>query len=335
MSTGGDILIVPAADVAGILEGEAATLMAIVAAAYAAHRRGETVVPRSCFLRFPGGRNRAIALPAYLGGEVGVAGIKWIASFPANLAWGQARASGLVVLNSPATGRPYAVIEGALVSAQRTAASAALAAQALHAGLPPVRVGLLGCGAINFETLRFLLAVWPGITQVLLTDLSAARAAAFAARARARFPRVTCEIASDWRMLLADCPLVSIATTATTPYIDALPRGALRTIVHLSLRDLAAEVVLAADNVVDDADHVCRAETSLHLAARATRGRAFIRCTLADVLAGIAAPKRTDDSCTVFSPFGLGILDIAVANFVWERAEACGKGTRLPFASPA
>lgn len=309
--------------------------MAIVAAAYAMHGGGESVVPHSSFLRFPGGRNRAIALPAYLGGPAGVAGLKWIASFPENVEHGLARASGLVVLNSPATGRPYAVVEGALVSARRTAASAALAARALHADAPPARVGFLGCGAVNFETLRFLLAVWPDIGQVRLADLSAARAAAFAARARARFPRVACAIARDWRTLLAECPLVSIATTATTPYVDALPTDTVRTVLHLSLRDLAPEVVLGADNVVDDADHVCREETSLHLAERATRGRAFIRCTLAEVLAGRAAPKRPRDPCTIFSPFGLGILDIALANFVWERAAACGKGTRLPFATPA
>lgn len=331
MSAMEDILIVPGPDVAAILDGEEAEVMAIVAAAYAAHERGESVVPHSCFLPLPGDRNRAIALPAYLGGERAVAGVKWIASFPENVARGSARASGLVVLSSLATGRPYAVIEGAIVSARRTAASAAIAARALAAA-PPPRIGLLGCGAINFEVLRFLLVVWPHVERVLLADLSPARAAAFAERARARFPGVAFATAANWRALAAGCALVSIATTATTPYMDALPGGELRTVLHLSLRDLAPEAVLAADNVVDDADHVCRAQTSLHLAERRGGGRRFIRCTLAEVLAGAAAPKRTADAPTIFSPFGLGVLDIALARYVWEQAARDGKGTRLPFA---
>src|SRR5205085_9734752 len=113
-------------------------------------------VPHSMFLRFPGGHDRMMALPAYLGTPFGLAGVKWFASFPDNLAAGLARASGLVVMSCITTGRPRAVVEGSIVSAKRTAASAALAAQLLHEGTPTT-IGLLGCGAINFETLRFLL----------------------------------------------------------------------------------------------------------------------------------------------------------------------------------
>jgi len=63
--------------------------------------------------------------------------------------------------------------------------------------------------------------------------------------------------------------------------------------------------------------------------------RRFIRAALADVLAGAAPPKREYGGPTIFSPFGLGILDIAVAHYLCERAIALGKGMHLPFAPAA
>jgi ornithine cyclodeaminase len=326
------ILAVSATDVESLTRGAEESILDLVGQAYRVHAGGASSLPHSSFLRFPGDPvNRIIALPAYLGGPFGVAGIKWIASFPSNVDFGEPRASALLILNDCRTGRPLAVVEGSLISAQRTAASAALAARVLCAGRQPRSAGLVGNGVINLEIARFLRVAIPSIGRFLLHDLDAARAATAGEKLRESLPGVETEVVTDLVSLLSSEELISFATTAVEPHVadlTACPPGAV--VLHVSLRDLSPEAILAADNVVDDVDHVCRARTSVHLAEMASGGRDFIRCTLADLLAETALPKADARRPTVFSPFGLGLLDLAVGQFVVERARAAGVGAEIP-----
>src|SRR5229473_6206612 len=149
------ILLLSGREVGALLEGQELEIMRIVRLAYEAHARHETALPYSTFLRFPADeKNRVIALPAYLGDSFNVIGIKWISSFPNNIKQHMNRASAVIILNSPQTGRPEAIIEGSIISAKRTGASAALAAQQVHDLRGETRFGLVGTGPINFEVLR-------------------------------------------------------------------------------------------------------------------------------------------------------------------------------------
>ena len=325
----GDVLILRGAEVASLLEGKELALIEQVRAAYAAHAAGHSSLPRSIFLRFPDNdRNRIIALPSYLGQDFNVAGIKWIASFPDNLRAGLERASAVVILNSTITGQAEVILEGSLISAKRTAASAALSARTLHADAECDVVALLGCGVINFEVAKMLRTVYPSLKAFAIFDASEAQANQFRKRYRRAWPSVRVEIVADVQSLLSSARLISIATTATVPHIfsleDCSPGS---TILHISLRDLSPQVILGCDNVVDDVDHVCCAQTSVHLAEQLTGGREFVRCTLANVICGAAPPRREAGGVTVFSPFGLGVLDVAVASYVYRLAGERGLGT--------
>jgi ornithine cyclodeaminase len=324
------ILIVRGGEVEEILAGRESDVLDAVSRAYLAHGRGESSLPHSTFLRFPGDDlNRIIALPAYLGDGFGVAGMKWVASFPGNVKKGMARASAVLILNSAATGLPEAILESSLISARRTAASAALAARELRRGRETGAAGLIGTGVINLETARFLLHTLPDLRRFVLFDLDRERAGAMAARLAEMAPgRIEVRVAGDPGEVFRSCPLIAFATTAVRPHVDDLSAcrpGA--TILHTSLRDLTAGVILAHDNVVDDPDHVSRAQTSIHLAEQETGDRGFIRCTLADLLAGTAPAKRDEKALSIFSPFGLGVLDLAVGQLVRRLALESGRGT--------
>lgn len=320
----GDLLVLGARDVAGLLRGRERGVVDAVRTAYLLHEAGRSSLPLSTFLTLPDPATRIIALAAHLDGEPPVAGIKWVSSFPGNLAHGLPRASAVVVLNSVETGRPVALLEGAHINAARTAASAALAAVTL-AG-EPTSLGLVGCGVINREILRYTLLLCSSIERVVTFDNRPEQAAALADELSRG--GLKAEAVASIAEVCGGCELVSFATTAGTPHVgaEAVHAGVV-TILHVSLRDLDPMVLAGADNVVDDIDHVLRANTSLHLAEQQLGNRDFVRTTLARVIGG--EPARAGDGPTVFSPFGLGVLDLAVAQMLVAAAGAEGVGTAL------
>ncbi|HZI18013.1 MAG TPA: 2,3-diaminopropionate biosynthesis protein SbnB [Pyrinomonadaceae bacterium] len=333
-----EVAILRGEEIISLLDGRERDIMELVRSAYEAHHKADSSLPHSLFLSFPSQpRNRIIALPAYLGDGFGVAGLKWIASFPDNLEAGLDRASAVIILNSARTGHPEAILEGSVISAKRTAASAAVAAKYLTAG-PEVRgVGFVGCGLINFEIARFLLAQFPSLETFTLYDRTPEHAALFAERCRALAPHVEVAVAGSLDEVLAGGRLISFATTALEPFVhslEACPPGTV--VLHISLRDLLPEVILKCVNVVDDVDHVCRARTSVNLAEQLVGNRDFINCALAEITSGAVESPHTPDSVTVFSPFGLGVLDLALAKYVSELARESGVGLALrDFLPPA
>jgi ornithine cyclodeaminase len=327
------MLIVGRAAVRQILDGADQRVVRLVERAYRLHEERRTAVPHSVFLRFPEGgfpdaaRSRIIGLPAYLESEPPVAGFKWISSFPANIQRGVERASAAIVLNSLSTGQPTALIEGSVISARRTAAGAALAADLLTRHRRPDGLSLIGCGLINAQVLRFVAGAVP-LPSLAVFDLDEARAEAFAERASRLLPETPVAVVPTAEKALAAHRLTSLATTAARPHLSLASCPPDAVVLHLSLRDLEPGDLLGAYNVVDDADHACRELTSLHLAERLTGGRDFIHGTIGGLAGGRPLPPG-DGRPVVFSPFGLGVLDIALAEHVRAEALRRGLGARI------
>jgi 2,3-diaminopropionate biosynthesis protein SbnB len=316
--------------IAELLSRAKSDIIDIVEHCYRLHQLGGTNNPDSYFLRFDDKPEaRIIALPAAIrdvGCSISVSGIKWIGSYPRNIESNLQRASAVVVLNDYDTGYPFACLEASQISSARTAASAVLAAGRLGPRERSAnRLGVVGGGVIASTILDYFKAAGWRFNDVCVHDQSPAHAAAFSRNLVERdiYPvRIgTCDEALD-----AD--LVVLATTASSPWIPVERRfSSSQLVLNISLRDLPPEALLNANNVFDDVAHCMKANTSPHLAEQRYGNRDFVSGTLGQSILG---ELRLDPGKpTIFSPFGLGVLDLAVSMYIYERALTDDSGHQI------
>ncbi|MFD0132523.1 2,3-diaminopropionate biosynthesis protein SbnB [Streptomyces sp. NPDC127159] len=320
--------VIPGDQVQQALRGREKQIVELVEATYRLHGAGDSVNPPSYFLRFADRPTaRIIALPASIGGSVNVDGLKWISSFPTNVEAGLPRASAVLILNDHDTGYPFACLESSIISATRTAASAALAADWLSRGRTrPARVGFFGTGLIARYIHTFLAGTGWSFDSVGVYDVSSDSADGFCgylqeAGAAGQTAQVT--VHDNAEDLIRSSDLVVFATIAGKPHVTDPAWFAHNPLVlHVSLRDLAPEILLDSANFVDDVEHCLKADTSPHLAEQLTGSRDFLDGTLDDVMTGRVTPPT--DRPVIFSPFGLGVLDLAVGNYVYDEVALAG-----------
>src|SRR2546426_3478224 len=325
-----ELSIINGKTVFDIVRANRAACIHVVEHAYLAHARGQAINPHSYFLRFPEKPDcRIIALPAFLGDGFAVAGLKWIASYPGNVQRGFPRASAVLILNSYETGYPFAILESAGLSAARTAASAVLAAYWLNGRSRRAQsLGIVGTGFIARYVYDFLVDTGWAIKEVRLYDKSPVESEKFRNTACRLEHHRSVQVVPHVAELLSASDLIVFTTVASAPHIaDTSLFDHNPLVLHISLRDLAPEILLRSQNVVDDVEHVMTANTSPHLTEQVSGNRNFVTGTLAEIMQGQRSVNRSRP--IIFSPFGMGILDVAVGKWVYDQAVAAGQDQRI------
>ncbi|MFD8121313.1 ornithine cyclodeaminase family protein [Streptomyces albidoflavus] len=232
---------------------------------------------------------------------------------------------GVVCLFSGADGALLALLDSATVTAWRTGLAAALGTHLLASPGPAggAAVGVIGAGAQADLVVRGLRALRP-FGPLLVHDLDAGRAAAFAARHDGR-------VVTSPEAVAAEAGIVLLATWSRTPLLHLADTRAGQHLTTLGTdepgkRELAADLLDAALLVVDDRE---LAATTGTLATRDLP--AMAAPTLTDLLTG-AHPGRTDsDTRTVYAPVGLPWQDLALSWLAHDRARELGVGQDIDF----
>lgn len=311
-------LILTREDVRSILTMERA--IPAVEAAFAAHGRGEAVMPPKLYLPLEKHRGDFRAMPSYLDGS---AGVKWVNMHPENPArHGLPAVIGVYILSDPETAAPLAVMDGTLLTSFRTGAAAAVASKHL-AIRSPATVGFVGCGVQARALLEAHRHIY-GPFRALMYDAAPEASARFA-KEKGGFVATADQAGS--------CDIVCTSTPARAPVVFRAYVGISTHINAMGAdapgkQELDPRILGEATVVVDDPAQAAESgEVNVPLHQGIYR-REQIYGTLGEIVAGMRK-GRTGTEITVFDSTGLAIQDLALARMAYDEARARGLGTEI------
>ena len=291
-----------------------------VEAAFAAHGRGEALMPPKLYLPLPRHGGDFRAMPAYLDGA---AGVKWVNMHPGNPAkHGLPAVMGVYILSDPDTAVPLAILDGTLLTGFRTGAAGAVASKYL-APKNPATIGFVGCGVQARHLLAAHRVLFPNLRAVLF-DASAEAVARFAAESGGH-PGAVDQAGS--------CDIVCTTTPSRTPVVF---RSYVGISTHINAmgadapgkQEIDPAILQEAVVVLDDLAQACESgEVNVPLHAGTYR-REQIHGTLGEVVAGLK-PGRVSTEITLFDSTGLALQDLALARAAYGEAKRRGLGTEF------
>jgi len=252
------------------------------------------------------------AMPAYLRDD-DVAALKWVAGYPANKERGLPYISGLIVLNEADTGLPAAVMDGAEVTAARTAAASGVCIRRFApAGWS--RAAVLGAGEQGRFHLRVLRALNPELA-VSAWDPHPERVVALGDVIAAAAPR---EAVDDAEVVVTAGPIVENPESPLGP--DWLGGRVLGLPIDFDFYFNAGAVSSADLFLVDDV-----AQFEYYRSLGHFQGWPEPEGSVGEALSRDGAPARV-----VCCNLGIGALDAAFAARVLAAAHDRGIGAELP-----
>lgn len=309
-----------------------AMVMDAVEDSFRLHHTGQTNLPWKTVLDLgERERGRGNAMPAYVGGEYDVFGIKWIAGFPKNPArHGLPRATGFFVLNDSWKGIPLAIMDCTLLSAMRTGAVTGVGAKYM-ARPDSESVAMIGAGVQARTQLEALKVALPGLTEARVFDINRETAEAYSAE-MGKLLSMDVRAVDSAELAVRDADVVVTVTVADEPIVkDAwMKPGSFFSAVGSYQEEEYAVVSNSDKVVVDGLGHVLHRETPI-VALMVEQGMIEEDeiIELSAIVGGEAPGRETPEERIFFSPIGMGTEDVCVCNNVYKLAVEKGVGTKL------
>lgn len=288
------------------------------------------VQPIKPYLRYRDLKNRIIAMPAFVGGDSDVAGIKWIASFPENIHRNISRSHSVVILNDSETGVPLTVINAPLLSTIRTASVSGVILKEFDRIRKPkkINLGIIGWGPIGQYHYKLCSSIFQDrIEKIFLYDKRPIVDVEDSILAPHKGNVVVCD---GWEEAYEAADVFITGTVSNAPYINKKPkRGSFH--LNVSLRDYKVDVYEHFKNaiIVDDWDEVCREKTDIEMMHIEKGLISENTKSIVDVVCNKCLNNYEKSQPIMFNPMGMAVFDIAIGAYYLNKARMSNIGVEL------
>ena len=324
-------LLLTRSDIDGLVS--MADVIEVVELAHADMSQGKSFQPVPTALELPSGSGLFLPMAA-LADRQGLAAVKFLADIPDNPERGLPIQRSVVVLLSHTTGECEAIIDGQILTRQRTAATSAVAARYLARGDSSV-LGLVGAGKLAVEHVRALCEVLP-IQRVLVWSRSEATIARFMKDVIERLDSVEVEVLGSPRDVVARSDVVCTLTPAREPvvegswFVPGLHINAVGAPPRADHREIDSAGMARAKVFVDSVATAIQKSGDVRIPlAEGVITEDHIRWELGDVIAGSSPGRTGNDDITLFNSVGIAIQDLALGSLLVERARVARVGIEL------
>lgn len=262
-------------------------------------------------------------------------GTKMLTLFPGNAARQRPVIEGLMLLNDAETGAPLALLNGAKLTALRTGGVGGVGVRHTSPA-EATTVGLIGAGVQGWHQLIFAAAARK-LTRISVFDLDHERLSSFLIRLRQALPQVAIAAAGSPEALLRASEIVITTTNATSPVLPNDPellRG--KHFIGIgsykpAMREYPEAVYRLVRRVLIDTEHGLHESGDLLLPLEQGWIEPAQTETFGHWLTNEPQGKPAMQETTLFKCVGMALLDLVVAELIYQRALERGVGQPIDY----
>lgn len=258
------------------------------------------------------------AMPAFVPSKKAV-GMKWIECYPNNpMKFNLPQTTGLLILNDILSGCPIAIMDSTWITAMRTPAVTALAAEAIH---PHAKsFGMFGCGVQGIEHILFIVKTLKDLEVIYIYDIVEEAMDNLIEKVKDEV-NVLIVKAKNPKEVVDNCECLSSATIIIKDTLSIVKDEWIKpgqTILPCDLNTFwDPKISHRADYYIVDSMDEHKLFNSM---GYFPDGLPTIKGETGEILAGLKNIKADDNSIIVCSNIGMAVCDVVVGREIFDQA---------------